>query len=125
MTEAGLACLPDVGEGEISRKQLCDPVDPMNTVELHEGLHEKPGWPEFAENLKEAIAEEYRLDEVTVVLREMTAEEALAGEQDLLTFDQESQRFEFALPAGSKFPAAWKIADRIDYFLNPDAGGDG
>jgi hypothetical protein len=100
-------------------------MDPMNTIELHEGLHGKPGWPKFAEALRKVMEEEYRLDGVTVVLREITAEEALAGEDELLTFNQESQRFEFALPPGGKFPAAWKIADRIDSFLNPDAGGDG
>lgn len=97
----------------------------MNVIELHETLRGKPAWVEFAEKLQKAMTEEYRLDGVTVVLREMTAAEALDGEDDLLTFNQESQRFEFALASGARFPAGWKIADRIDYFLNPDAGGDG
>jgi hypothetical protein len=48
----------------------------MNIVELHQTVHGKPGWSEFADKLKKAIAEEYRLDDITVVLREMTAEEA-------------------------------------------------
>jgi hypothetical protein len=97
----------------------------MNTIEVHEGLRGEPGWLKFAENLKKVMTEEYRLEGVTVVFRETTAEEALAGEDELLTFNQESQRFEFALRPGVKFPAAWKIADRIDGSLNPDAGGDG
>ena len=97
----------------------------MNTIELHEGLRGKAGWPKFAENLNKVMTEEYRLDGVTVVLRETTAEEELVGEDELLTFSQESQRFEFALRPGGKFPPAWKIADRIDGFLNPDVGGDG
>jgi hypothetical protein len=50
----------------------------------------------------------------------MTADETRDGEQELLTFNLEGQRFEFALAPAHKFPAAWKIADRIDSFLNPD-----
>ena len=96
-----------------------------NIIELHEAVSEKPGWTEFANKLKAAMTYEYSLEGVTVVLREMTAEEALVGEDDLLTFNQQTQRFEFAQPPTGKFPAAWKIADRIDFFLNPDAGGDG
>ena len=96
----------------------------MNIVELQDGLRGNLRWTEFADKLKAAMAEEYGLEGLTVVLREMTAEEAIEGEDDLLTFNQESQRFEVALLRG-KFPAAWKIADRIDCFLNPDAGGDG
>ena len=71
------------------------------------------------------MTDEYSLEGITVVLREMTAEEALAREDELLTFNPQGQRFEFALPPAGKFPAAWKIADRIDSFLNPDTGGDG
>src|SRR5262245_65355849 len=97
----------------------------MNTIELHETLREKPEWKEFAEKLRKAITDEYRMDGVTVLLREITAAEALEGEEELLTFSQDNQRFEFALSPNHKFPAAWKIADRIDSFLNPDAGGDG
>ena len=101
-------------------------VDPMNVIELDEALRGKAGWPEFVEKLKTAMADEYSLDGVTVFLREMTAEEAaLENESELLTFSQQRQRFELALQTDSRFPAAWKIADRIDSFLNPDAGGDG
>src|SRR5262245_32193833 len=56
--------------------------DPMITIELHEGLRGKPGWPKFAENLKKAMTEQYRLDGVIVILRETTAEEALTGEDE-------------------------------------------
>ncbi|HET9219927.1 MAG TPA: hypothetical protein VFR18_23295 [Terriglobia bacterium] len=97
----------------------------MNVIELPEVLRSKPGWGEFVDKLKTAMADEYRLDSVTVVLREMTAEEARENESELLTFSQQSQRFELALQRDVPFPAAWKIADRIDSFLNPDAGGDG
>ena len=97
----------------------------MNVIQLHESIRENPRWVEFAAKLREAMEDEYRLDGVTVVLREMTAQEAQDGEPELLTFNQDRQSFEFALPHGGKFPAAWKISDRIDSFLNPDAGGDG
>jgi hypothetical protein len=97
----------------------------LNIIELDQGVSGNPRWVEFAEKLKEAIDQEYRLEGLTVVLREMTTEEAVDGEKDLLTFSQAKQRFEFALPHGSNFPPAWEIADRIDSFLNPDAGGDG
>ena len=92
----------------------------MNSVELHETVRGKPGWKDFAEKLSHAMVEEYQLDGLTVVLREMTADETREGDQELLTFNQEGQRFEFALPPEHEFPAAWKIADRIDSFLNPD-----
>ena len=97
----------------------------MNVIELDETLRGKAGWAEFVEKLKTAMADEYSLDGVTLFLREMTAEEALENEPELLTFSQQRQRFELALQSGARFPAAWKIADRIDSFLNPDAGGDG
>ena|SRR5688572_7266183 len=97
----------------------------MNVIELDETLRGKAGWSEFVEKLKTAMADEYSLDGVTVFLREMTPEEALENESELLTFSQQRQRFELALQADTRFPAAWKIADRIDSFLNPDAGGDG
>jgi hypothetical protein len=47
----------------------------MNTIELDEAVRGNPRWAEFAAKLKEAMDDEYRLDGVTVVLREMTAEE--------------------------------------------------
>jgi len=91
----------------------------MNTVELHHAIRLKPNWAKFADKLKNAMAD-YPLDGVTVVLREMSSEEMADEEADLLTFDQENQRFEFAIAPGGNFPAAWKVADRIDAFLNPD-----
>jgi hypothetical protein len=97
----------------------------MNIIQLHEVVLGNPRWVEFAAKLKEAMEDEYRLDGITVVLREMTAEESRDGDSELLTFSQKNQSFEFALPRGGSFPAAWKIADRMDSFLNPDAGGDG
>jgi hypothetical protein len=97
----------------------------MNTIELHEAVREKPGWAEFAVKLKAAMTDEYRLDDIHVVVREMTAEEERDGETELLTFNPETQRFDLALSASHKFPPAWRLADRIDGFLNPDAGGDG
>jgi hypothetical protein len=97
----------------------------MNNIQLHEAVRGNPRWEEFAAKLKEAMEDEYRLEGVTLVLREMTAEESQEGESELLTFNPGTQRVEFALPHGGKFPAAWKIADRIDSFLNPDTGGDG
>jgi hypothetical protein len=97
----------------------------VNNVELQEAVREKPGWAEFAAKLKTAMTDEYRLENVYVVVREMTAEEERDGESELLTFNQENQRFDVALSASHKFPPAWKLADRIDGFLNPDAGGDG
>jgi len=97
----------------------------MNIIELHETLRSRPGSSEFVDKLRTAMSDEYRLDGVTVVLREMTAEEARENESEMLTFSQQAQRFELALQPTARFPAAWKIADRIDSFLNPDAGGDG
>ena len=97
----------------------------MNNVELHEAVREKPDWAGFAAKLNTAMTDEYRLEGVSVVIREMTPEEESAGEHDLLTFNQVRQQFEVALSPSHKFPPAWKIADRIDGFLNPDAGGDG
>ena len=97
----------------------------MNAIELDETVRGKAGWAEFVDKLKTAMTDEYGLDGVTVFLREMTAEEALENESELLSFSPQRQRFELALQAQARFPAAWKIADRIDSFLNPDAGGDG
>ena len=97
----------------------------MNNVELHEAVREKPGWAEFAAKLKTAMTDEYRLEGVSVVVREMTAQEESDGEKALLNFNPVSQQFEVGLSPSHKFPAAWEIADRIDSFLNPDTGGDG
>jgi hypothetical protein len=92
----------------------------MNIIELDETLLRNPHWTTFAAKLRDSIANEYQLDGVTIVLRELTEDEAHAETGDLLTFNQDSQRFEFALGHGRHLPAAWKVADRIDGFLNPD-----
>jgi hypothetical protein len=97
----------------------------MNNVELHEAVREKPDWAGFAAKLKTAMTDEYRLEGVSVVVREMTAQEESDGEKELLNFNPVSQQFEVALSPSHKFPPAWRIADRIDSFLNPDTGGDG
>ncbi len=98
----------------------------MNKVELQEALRGKPEWAKFAHQLEQAMAE-YSLDGVTVCLREMNPHELTDDDEGtLLSFDHENQRFEFGIGPGERFPAAWKVADRIDYFLNPsDSGGDG
>jgi hypothetical protein len=92
----------------------------MNIVELDEPLRGKPRWTKFAAKLEKAMTEEYRLDGVAVFLRELRAEEELSDNSELLTFSQERQRFEFAVGPAVSLPAAWKIADRIDGFLNPN-----
>ena len=92
----------------------------MNTVELDVTLRGDARWTAFAAKLKAALSDEYQLDGVTVALRELTPQEAASETGDLLTFDQNTQRFEFAIGPGQHFPAAWKVADRIDGFLNPD-----
>lgn len=92
----------------------------MNIVELDQAVRGRPEWNEFADELNKSMVEEYRLEGVTVFLREMTPVETREGEHDLLTFNQENQRFEFALATKHKHPPAWKIADRIDAFLNPN-----
>jgi len=91
----------------------------MNTIELAGTLKSQAAWIKFAQKLDKAMGE-YPLD-VTVIIRELTPEE-LNADQDrqVLNFVQESQRFEFAVAPDEHPPAAWTIADRIDYFLNPD-----
>jgi len=92
----------------------------MNVIELAETLREDARWTTFAAKLEAAMSHEYQLDGVTIALRELTAEEAVDEPRDRLTFNQDTQRFEFALGPGQHLPAAWKVADRIDGFLNPD-----
>src|SRR6266850_5022845 len=92
----------------------------MNKVELHQTVLGKAAWTKFAKKLEKAMIEEYHLDGVTVLLRELSKAEIANEESDLLTFKHESQRFEYALGPTERFPAAWKVADRIDHFLNPD-----
>jgi hypothetical protein len=92
----------------------------MNVIELDETLRGDTRWTTFAAKLEAAMSHEYQLDGVTVALRELTAEEAVVESHDVLSFNQDTQRFEFALSPGQHLPAAWKVADRIDGFLNPD-----
>ena len=92
----------------------------MNRVELDEALHGQPKWAAFARKLEKAMTEEYRLDGVTVVLRELVGAEADGPDPELLTFNQKDQVFEFAVDSAKHLPAAWKIANRIDGFLNPN-----
>ena len=66
----------------------------MNRVELDEALHGQPKWAAFAE--------------------------ADGPDPDLLTFNQKDQVFEFAVDPAKHLPAAWKIANKIDVFLNPN-----
>jgi hypothetical protein len=91
----------------------------MNTVELADALTGRK-WEHFAAKLKKSMGD-YPLTGVTVILREMTAEE-IANETDgyVLTFNHELQKFEVAVDSSRSFPAAWQIADTIDHFLNPD-----
>jgi hypothetical protein len=92
----------------------------MNRIELAKTVQGSPKWEKFAEKLSIAMGE-YPLEGVTVDLRPMTAEEAAGESEDhMLAFSQESQRFDLALRTTGDFPAPWKIADRIDYFLNLD-----
>ena len=92
----------------------------MNIVELHTAIRQERRWIKFAEKLQKEMTEEYKLDGITVVLRELTADEAAVEGRESLTFNQTSQQFEFALAASEDLPAPWKIADRIGGFLNPD-----
>ncbi len=92
----------------------------MNRIQLDEALRGQPQWTAFARKLEKAMAEEYRLDGVTVVLRQLVGDETEGPDPELLTFNQKEQLFEFAVDSAKHLPAAWKIADRIDGFLNPN-----
>jgi hypothetical protein len=91
-----------------------------NEVELDEPVQRQAKWTRFAAQLRDAMAE-YPLEGVTILLREFNKAE-LADDDggDVLTFNQETQRFEFAIHPARSFPPAWTVADRIDAFLNPD-----
>jgi hypothetical protein len=92
----------------------------MNTIELVGTLKSKEQWMKFSKKLEKAMGD-YPLDGVTVVVRELTAEELNADhDRQVLNFVDKSQCFEFAVAPNERPPAAWTIADRIDYFLNPD-----
>ena len=97
----------------------------MNDVLLDKQLLGNKKWEEFALKLQRALADEYALDGVTVVLREMTREEVEREGNEYLAFIQKTQRFEFALSPTEKLPAAWKIADRIEQFLNVESDSEG
>ncbi len=91
----------------------------MNHIEITPSLGTNSKWSDFAGKLNTAMLE-YPLDGVTVLLREMTsAEMASDPDGELLTFDQEIQRFELAVDPSRSLPPAWSVADRIDHFLNP------
>src|SRR5205085_11455261 len=91
----------------------------MNNVELDEPLTGDPKWIRFADKLKEAMTDEFKLDGITIVLRELTTEEKINEERDVLTFNHDRQLFEFGISPADHCPPAWKVADRIDSFLNP------
>jgi hypothetical protein len=91
----------------------------MNTVELSESFIGKAKWTHFAEKLKKAMVDDFKLDGVAVFLREMTQEEKDGDESNVLAFNHQHQRFEFAVSPDDPAPTAWKVADRIDHFLNP------
>ena len=97
----------------------------MNDVLLDGPLQGRPKWEEFAAKLHKALADEYDLDGVTVILRELSAEESEREGGESLTFNQDSQRFEFALGPAEKLPAAWKVADRIEQFLDLESDSKG
>jgi hypothetical protein len=64
---------------------------------------------------------DYPLTGVSVVIRQMTTDEATnETEGYLLTFNQDLQKFEVAVDPSRSLPAAWQIADTIDHFLNLD-----
>ena len=95
-------------------------IEDLNTVELDGMVQSQPKWTKFAAQLKDAMAE-YPLEGVMVLLRQFNAEELASDDGgDVLTFDQQTQRFEFAIHPARNFPPAWRVADRIDAFLNPD-----
>jgi hypothetical protein len=91
----------------------------MNTVELSNTLNKDVKWTRFADRLLKAMVDEYQLDGVTVLVRELTTEERGGEEPVVLAFNHDQQRFEFAVSAEDRCPTAWKVADRIDHFLNP------
>ena len=95
-------------------------LEDSNKVELDDSVQTDAKWTKFAAQLKDAMAE-YPLEGVTILLRRFNAEELASDDGgDVLTFNQETQRFEFAIHPSRNFPPAWRVADRIDSFLNPD-----
>ncbi len=91
----------------------------MNKVELAEALQGKRRWTKFAAELEKAM-QEYRLDGITIVIRQLTAKEMDADDdRQVLSFHHERQQFDFAIGPNEGPPAAWTVADKIDHFLNP------
>jgi hypothetical protein len=91
----------------------------MNNIELQGSLSENPKWTKFAESLNKSMTEEFYLDGVTVVLRELTDQERANGENEVLVYFHERQLFEFGMESAGHFPSPWKVADRIEHFLHP------
>jgi len=91
----------------------------MNTIELKGPLQDNPKWTKFAEGLNKSMMEEFNLDGVTVVLRELNDQERANDENEVLIYFHERQLFEFAMDSTRHFPSPWKVADRIEHFLHP------
>jgi len=108
----GANCEGTVREREDSHLQ-------MNKVEIVTTFHQEPKWMKFA-NLLSLAMTELGLDGVTVVLRELTAEEKGNEEKDVLEYNHESQTIEFAIGTHDSFPAASRLAERIREFLEPE-----
>ena len=92
----------------------------MNKVELSEALQGIPKWTRFAEKLGKSMTDEFKLDGVTVLIRELNTEETANEERDVLVYNHELQRFEFGVSPAEGSAPPWRVADRIDHFLNPD-----
>jgi hypothetical protein len=91
----------------------------MNNIELHGPLSKDLKWTKFADGLDKSMMEDFDLDGVSVVLRELTAQERANKEKEVLIYFHERQLFEFAMDSTDHFPAPWKVADRIEHFLHP------
>jgi hypothetical protein len=91
----------------------------MNNIELADSLSGNPKWTKFAQGLNKSMMEDFDLDGVSVVLRELTVQERANEEKEVLIYFHERQLFEFAMDSTDHFPAPWKVADRIDHFLHP------
>ena len=91
----------------------------MNKIELQGSLNGNLRWTKFADGLNKSMMEEFNLDGVTVVLRELTVQERAKKEKEGLVYFHERQLFEFAMDSTDHFPSPWKVADRIEHFLHP------
>jgi hypothetical protein len=95
----------------------------MNSIELDGSLSDNPKWAKFAQGLNKTMMEDFDLDGVSVVLRELTVQERANQEKEVLIYFHDRQLFEFAMDSTDHFPAPWKVADRIEHFLHPLAEG--